>query len=1037
MRYDSNYNPVDELFGKQRDTNANNLNVSNINGNMQTSLNNSNNSDKNIMSQSINENNQQNNTNFYNANNMNSTNSTQNTMIYDNGYNSNDIKNKKHKKINYLVVFGILLFILITIVIVIFVIKEEVSILTDKIEISATGFEFDSPFDQSKLVYNLNIDTKKVQIKCTKKERVEGCNKLVDMSDKTSYDHIIKYTTLLGDVYTYTIHITRGEQKGPIKIDSLLVDNTDYTSGKNKVVVNAESENKKNLQYSFDGGNTWQESNEYEVEENTELDIVVKDEDNNITENKTVEVENIDKEKPTVTLSIKSKTTNKIVLYADARDETSGVSGYSWNNSEYTNNSTYEVTKAGTYTVKVKDEAGNVSEEAKIIIPESEFNKKVEKVKMTYTVTIEGNGASVEKTNVSCTTTESECTVTLPKINRDGWTIIGYSSTPNSQTSSYSNQQQIKITQDMKLYAITRKEIKVTYNSNGATLSGGKENCYIYNKDTKCKIKTPTITRSGWEGVGYSDNANATTAAYGQSQDIEISSNINLYAITSKKVIITLDKNGATSIGKNSIECSIYNSSNSCTVTLPTITITGGNVIGWSDDKNSTTAQYKVNEKISVSNNKTLYAITKKTVTYTITYDANGGINPPPKQTKTSGNPISISTTTPIKIGYKFLGWSTNKTGSVNYKSGDKYTSDKNLYLYAIWQDLYIDNTSYTHNSITKSDKLLFNKTTQSGIYNYAPTAIKDDNGEIHIFYVGNKDSRSNVDHIYHRTVKKNSSTGYYYSSENLLLTHSSSGWDSVQACDPTIIKGNFKYNGVSYKYLMVYLGVANHNNSLNEIGLAVSNNLNSQFIRVSTNAPFIKYPANSAWGVGQPTAVNLDGNDRVLISYTQGLTNKTSQYFGIYDLSNLNSPTVIKSPVEISTVGSLSYISNADIAIDLVNDKIWMTAHQGKTYEKNSVTGTTNYVPTKSMVMSKKLNLKSFNSLTDAVYNALTTSTNPWSSTELSNSSYLIHNTGFIRDGYGYINGTSNIYNNLLISTASKNGSQTDQLYSYQIRLY
>lgn len=421
----------------------------------------------------------------------------------------------------------------------------------------------------------------------------------------------------------------------------------------------------------------------------------------------------------------------------------------------------------------------------------------------------------------------------------------------------------------------------------------------------------------------------------------------------------------------------------------------------------------------------------------TITFNANGGINAPEQQEKIKGINTNISTHVPTRIGYEFLGWSSSSTGSVQYESGDTYDKDDNIILYAKWKDLHPDTISYSHTSLTSSDKMLFDKITTSGIYNYAPTVIKEDNGEMHMVYVGNLNSQKIIDYIYHRAIKKNASTGYYYSSQNIILEHSSGKWDSVHVCDPTLIKGNFKFNGVTYKYLLIYLGVATLDNSLNQIGLAVSNNLNEPFTKVSVDTPFIKYPANSLWGVGQPSAINLDGNGEVLITYTQGLTNKTSQLFGIYDLSDLNNPKIIKDPVEISTKGSLSYISNAEIAIDLVNDKIWITAHQGNTYEKNSVTGTTNYVPTKSMVMSKKLNYSSNSSLRDAVYSALTTSTNAWVSSSLASDSYLIHNTGFIRDPYGYINGTSNINDCLLVTTAPKGKDQTTQLWSYKIQLY
>ena len=308
------------------------------------------------------------------------------------------------------------------------------------------------------------------------------------------------------------------------------------------------------------------------------------------------------------------------------------------------------------------------------------------------------------------------------------------------------------------------------------------------------------------------------------------------------KITVTFNKNKATNIGTTSEECIINGSKSSCKIETPLI-IDDGKVLGWSKNKDATDAEYKVDEKITVSKNTVLYAITKK-IPATIIYDANGGIISNQKQVKTTNNGF-ITNLVPIRIGYEFLGW-TSPTGNENYKSGDKYSSYENITLYAQWKDLYVDNNTYYQTYLTSSNNLLFNKINKDGIYNYAPTAIREDNGQIHIFYVANQESKTYVDHLVHRSIKKNNSTGYYYSQENILLTHSNNGWDSVQACDPTVIKGNFKYNNNTYKYLMVYLGTRTTNNSLNQIGLAVSNNLNSSFTRVSVSKPFIPYPSNS-----------------------------------------------------------------------------------------------------------------------------------------------------------------------------------------------
>lgn len=71
----------------------------------------------------------------------------------------------------------------------------------------------------------------------------------------------------------------------------------------------------------------------------------------------------------------------------------------------------------------------------------------------------------------------------------------------------------------------------------------------------------------------------------------------------------------------------------------------------------------------------------------TITYDANGGTNAPSAQTKKSGEDLTLSEQKPEKAGYVFLGWSENKSATTaEYQPLDKYSEDKDVKLYAVWQ---------------------------------------------------------------------------------------------------------------------------------------------------------------------------------------------------------------------------------------------------------------------------------------------------------------------------------------------------------------
>ena len=72
---------------------------------------------------------------------------------------------------------------------------------------------------------------------------------------------------------------------------------------------------------------------------------------------------------------------------------------------------------------------------------------------------------------------------------------------------------------------------------------------------------------------------------------------------------------------------------------------------------------------------------------YTISYNANDGTDVPANQTKYYKEALVISSATPSRDGYSFLGWSEDKTAATaQYQSGSSFTKDANATLYAVWQ---------------------------------------------------------------------------------------------------------------------------------------------------------------------------------------------------------------------------------------------------------------------------------------------------------------------------------------------------------------
>lgn len=119
--------------------------------------------------------------------------------------------------------------------------------------------------------------------------------------------------------------------------------------------------------------------------------------------------------------------------------------------------------------------------------------------------------------------------------------------------------------------------------------------------------------------------------------------------------------------------------------------VTGYEFVSWNTKQDGTGDEF--NATTAVSGNITVYAqLTAKT--YTITYNSNGGSDtvtemPASGTTKTYGQPVQLSTATPSRDGYTFLGWSRNENATeATYAAGDYFTEEITTAttLYAVWK---------------------------------------------------------------------------------------------------------------------------------------------------------------------------------------------------------------------------------------------------------------------------------------------------------------------------------------------------------------
>ena len=182
----------------------------------------------------------------------------------------------------------------------------------------------------------------------------------------------------------------------------------------------------------------------------------------------------------------------------------------------------------------------------------------------------------------------------------------------------------------------TESKYTIYFDSNGG--SGSMSPMKNISRNAKVTLTKNAFTKSGYNFMGWATSKNSSTVAYYDQQEvagITSGSSITLYAVWKKGLVATFKYNKATWATDTTASCNLYNGATSCTVTAPEIpNVPGTNrrdqstsasirkkgnnpyktlftVVGWSTNKNATSAQYASRGTITLSANTTYYAIVK------------------------------------------------------------------------------------------------------------------------------------------------------------------------------------------------------------------------------------------------------------------------------------------------------------------------------------------------------------------------------------------------------------------------------------------
>ena len=266
---------------------------------------------------------------------------------------------------------------------------------------------------------------------------------------------------------------------------------------------------------------------------------------------------------------------------------------------------------------------------------------------------------------------------------RRGYYFLGWSGNPGATEAVVKSGDTVgPVEYRAVLYAVWKiRNYTITYNLDGGTNNSANPSKYT--------VESPAIylkpaTKAGYRFDGWYTDAAKTKKSSGIAADSI--GDRTFYAKFTKMddVKLSFSRNGGSG-NAPSAQTVKYGT----TVTIPKIypSREGYYYLGWSTDKNATTAKYKGGDKITLTANTVLHAIWKPR-TNTITFKANNGTGTLPATIKVlTGKTAVIGSSSMSRTGYWFLGWSTSSTATTaTYKTGSEIGVTKDTVLYAVWK---------------------------------------------------------------------------------------------------------------------------------------------------------------------------------------------------------------------------------------------------------------------------------------------------------------------------------------------------------------
>ncbi len=358
-----------------------------------------------------------------------------------------------------------------------------------------------------------------------------------------------------------------------------------------------------------------------------------------------------------------------------------------------------------------------------------------------YTISYNANGGTgAPATQTKIYGENISLSTTTPT--RDGFTFKGWGTYTTDTTVNYLPGGEFTTNGNMVLYAIWEEIVletyDVRYNANGGS---GAPLTQTKTQGETLYLSSSVPTKSNHAFKGWSTSTLASDISYQPGDAYTNNANIVLYAIWERTGFhVIYNANG----GEGAPEKQIKQKDVDLILSSSVPTIPEHRFLGWAASSSSTMATYMPGGTYSENDNITLYAVWER-MSFTVSYDANGGSGAPESQTKYRDMDLELSTTVPVRSYYDFLGWSTNKAAtSATYQPGNSYTSNASITLYAVWTktnyDFSISNLTVSNSSPYKYGQITVQVRTDSWDQINAYSSIP-----VQLYYGGSLVSTQNV----------------------------------------------------------------------------------------------------------------------------------------------------------------------------------------------------------------------------------------------------------------------------------------------------